>query len=93
VKLTTQLHLVPRSRMCGAIPPLPQYAFMAWCSVEVRGQLYFLYLYQLIWKYLHENMRHISSELIINSVTVSLYVTITVSLHKIGALKLAAGSF
>jgi len=24
---------VPRSRMREAIPPLPQYAFMAWCSV------------------------------------------------------------
>jgi hypothetical protein len=22
------LHLVPRSRMCGVIPPLPQYVFM-----------------------------------------------------------------
>jgi len=31
VKVTTHLHLVPRSRICGAIPPLPQYAFMAWC--------------------------------------------------------------
>jgi len=29
VKLTTHLHLVPRSRMSGAIPPLPQYVFMA----------------------------------------------------------------
>jgi hypothetical protein len=28
--------------MCGAIPPLPQYAFMAWCSVKVQGQLYLL---------------------------------------------------
>jgi hypothetical protein len=30
--------------MSGAIPPLPQYAFMAWCSVkkEAQGQLYFL---------------------------------------------------
>jgi hypothetical protein len=37
VKLTTHLHLVPRSRMCGAIPPLPQYAFMAWCSVKSTG--------------------------------------------------------
>jgi hypothetical protein len=44
VKLTTHLHLVPRSRMRGAIPPLPQYAFMAWCSVKkAQGQLY-LYL-------------------------------------------------
>jgi hypothetical protein len=25
--------------MCGAIPPLPQYAFMAWFSVEAQGQL------------------------------------------------------
>jgi hypothetical protein len=27
-------HLVPRSRMRDAIPPLPQHAFMAWCSVK-----------------------------------------------------------
>jgi hypothetical protein len=32
VKLNTHLHLVPRSRMRGGIPSLPQYAFMAWCS-------------------------------------------------------------
>jgi hypothetical protein len=29
--------------MSGAILPLPQYALMAWCSVEAQGQLY-LYL-------------------------------------------------
>jgi hypothetical protein len=29
--------------MSGAILPLPQYAFMAWCSVKAQGQLY-LYL-------------------------------------------------
>jgi hypothetical protein len=29
--------------MIGAIPPLSQYAFMAWCSVKAQGQLY-LYL-------------------------------------------------
>jgi hypothetical protein len=29
--------------MRGAIPPLPQYAFMAWCLVKAQGQLY-LYL-------------------------------------------------
>jgi hypothetical protein len=34
VKLTTHLHLVPRSRMSGAIPPFPQYASMTWCSVK-----------------------------------------------------------
>jgi hypothetical protein len=26
--------------MCGAIPPLPQYAFMARCSVKAQGELY-----------------------------------------------------
>jgi hypothetical protein len=36
VKLTTNLHLVPRSRMRGAIPPLPQYTFMAWCLIKRR---------------------------------------------------------
>jgi len=28
------LQLVPRSIMCGTIPSLPQYAFMAWCSAK-----------------------------------------------------------
>jgi hypothetical protein len=36
-------HLGPRSRIRGAIPSLPQYAFMAWCSVKAQGKLY-LYL-------------------------------------------------
>jgi hypothetical protein len=31
-------------RMSGAIHPLSQYAFMAWCSVKAQGQLY-LYIY------------------------------------------------
>jgi hypothetical protein len=26
--------------MSGAILPIPQYAFMAWCSVKAQGQLY-----------------------------------------------------
>jgi hypothetical protein len=43
VNLTTHLYLMPRSRMRGDIPPLPQYALMAWCSVKAQGQLY-LYL-------------------------------------------------
>jgi hypothetical protein len=28
--------------MSGAIPPLPQYAFMAWCLAKAQGQLYLL---------------------------------------------------
>jgi hypothetical protein len=45
VKLTTHLYLVPRSIMCGAVPPLPQYVFMAWCSVKKVQRQLFLYLY------------------------------------------------
>jgi hypothetical protein len=33
--------------MSGAIPPLPEYASMAWCSVKAQGQLY-IYLYSLL---------------------------------------------
>jgi hypothetical protein len=40
VKLTTHLHLVPRSRRRGAIIPLPRYVFVAWSLVKV-----YLYLY------------------------------------------------
>jgi len=29
---TDHLHLAPSLRMRGAIPPLPQYVFMPWCS-------------------------------------------------------------
>jgi hypothetical protein len=36
VKLTIHLHLVPRSRMLRTVLPLPQYAFMAWCSVNKK---------------------------------------------------------
>jgi hypothetical protein len=38
VKLTTHLHLVPRSRMRGAIPPLPLFFFMAWWLVRHRNK-------------------------------------------------------
>jgi hypothetical protein len=41
MKLTTYLRLVPRSRMCGAIPPLPQYNFMVWCLIKHRDNFTF----------------------------------------------------
>jgi hypothetical protein len=41
VKRTTHLHLVPKSRMCGALLPLSQYAFMAWCSVKAQDNFNF----------------------------------------------------
>jgi hypothetical protein len=34
--------------MDAAIPPLPQYAFMAWCLVKAQGL--YLYLYLIILK-------------------------------------------
>jgi hypothetical protein len=36
VKLITYFRLVPRSILRGAIPPLPPYASMAWCSVKKK---------------------------------------------------------
>jgi len=36
VKLTTHLHLVPRLRICGPIPPLLQYTFME-CSLYLTA--------------------------------------------------------
>jgi hypothetical protein len=44
VKLTTHLHIVSRSRLRGAIPPLPQYVFIAWCLVKHRDNFTFTYL-------------------------------------------------
>jgi hypothetical protein len=44
VKLTTHLHLVPSSRMRGAIPPLPQYIFMLWCLVTHKENFAFYLL-------------------------------------------------
>jgi hypothetical protein len=41
--------------MSGDIPPLPQYAFMAWCLVKAQGQLY-LYLSNLKGRYHLEDL-------------------------------------
>jgi hypothetical protein len=48
VKWLEHLHLVPRSRICGTISPLSQYAFMAWYSVKAQGQLYLNLLQNII---------------------------------------------
>jgi len=39
MKLTTDLHLMPRSIMRVAIPPFPQYAFIVWWSAKAHGKL------------------------------------------------------
>jgi hypothetical protein len=48
VKLTTYLHLVQRSRMSGAIPPFPQYIFMAWCLVKHRDNFTFYFTFTVL---------------------------------------------
>jgi hypothetical protein len=43
------LKLVPRSRIVGAIPPFPQYVFMAWWLVKHwDNSTFYLYLYTTI---------------------------------------------
>jgi hypothetical protein len=43
----THFHVMPRSKMRRDTLPLPQYAFMTWCSVKAQGQLYLLPLLYL----------------------------------------------
>jgi hypothetical protein len=47
VKLTTHLHLVSRSKNAWTYPPLPQYAFMAWCLFKHRDNFTF-YIYHIL---------------------------------------------
>jgi hypothetical protein len=35
--------------MSRVIPPLPQFAFMAWCSVKAQGQLYLYHAMKAFW--------------------------------------------
>jgi hypothetical protein len=59
MKLTTNFHLAPRSRMHGSIPPLLQYTFIVWYSVKAQGQLYLLSL-PLMWRtYCYQNLRYL----------------------------------
>jgi len=39
VKLTTRLHLVPRSRMCEAIPPLPNTPSLCDAHLKLKEQI------------------------------------------------------
>jgi hypothetical protein len=48
VKLTTHLHLVPRSRMRGSIPPLAN-IFVAWCLVKRRDNFTFYLYLNVLW--------------------------------------------
>jgi hypothetical protein len=48
VGLTTRLRLVPRSGMRGAVLPLPQCVFMAWCLVGHRDNFTFTFTFTFI---------------------------------------------
>jgi hypothetical protein len=45
--MTTHLNVMPRLRMCGAIPPLPHLVFMASCLVEHTDKFTLIYLLHL----------------------------------------------
>jgi len=45
VKLTTHLHLVPRSRNERIYTSTPQYAFVAWCLVKHRDNFTFTFTF------------------------------------------------
>jgi hypothetical protein len=66
VKLTTHLHLVPRSKNEWSYTSTPQYVLMAWCSVEAQGQLH-LYLYKVIEFNLELHINTTKTVLILNS--------------------------
>jgi len=42
--MTTHFHVVPRSRMCEAMPPLPQYVSMTWRLVKHRDNFTFTFI-------------------------------------------------
>jgi hypothetical protein len=48
VKLTTHLHIVPRSKMRGAIHLLHQYTFMAWCLVKQSDNFTFTFTFKVL---------------------------------------------
>jgi hypothetical protein len=51
--------------MSGAIPLLPQYAFMAWCLVKTQGQLYLYLFCMATWRFFimeEQGFEHLSSE-------------------------------
>jgi hypothetical protein len=39
VKLTTDIHEVPRLITCGVVSPVPQYAFIVWYLVKQAGEV------------------------------------------------------
>jgi hypothetical protein len=56
MKLTTHLHLVPKSRMRGAILSFPQYAFMTWCSVKKKHRDNFTFAFTFKYKKFWEDL-------------------------------------
>jgi hypothetical protein len=60
----------PPKLMRGAIPPLPQYAFMAWCSVKAQHNFICTFFFYPAWKieeYKHLNLADMQLFLTIDS--------------------------
>jgi hypothetical protein len=52
MKITTHIHLAPRLRKGGVIPPLSQYVFRAWYLIKYRNN----FILQRSWgRYLRRN--------------------------------------
>jgi len=50
--------------MRGAVPLLPQYAFMPWCSVKAQGPLYFYLYHFLFYEYFSFDMSPLLTDLL-----------------------------
>jgi hypothetical protein len=75
VKLTTHLHLVPRSKNEWSYTSTPQFAFMAWCLVNHSDSFAFL----LCLIYLHSGLFQVC---IVKARTVMLFQLINLSTYR-----------
>jgi hypothetical protein len=64
--------------MSGAIPPLPQHAFMAWCLVKAEGQLYLLVLFM---RFSHSFRFSLPYSRTLNKPALSLFISVLVHLE------------
>jgi hypothetical protein len=68
VKVTTHLHLVPRSKNSWSYTSTPQYVFMAWCSVKKSQRQLYLYFTLLYFTCLLRNVTWLLRAVIAHSV-------------------------
>jgi hypothetical protein len=59
--------------MRGAIPQLPQYAFMAWCLVKHRDN-FALYLYLYLFMLSHSSISYVQGNFQIKFIAINCYI-------------------